>query len=1023
LLVTISVGIALSGAQADTPRAMRFEAQTPAEGRAWQNSVRARLFALMMGGAEPARAPVEVKVLRTIEQPASRCVLEEITLQTLPDRRAHVWVARPMRPKGKVGAVLALHGHGGNGEQIVNGTGLYWYGRALIDRAHVVIAPDIGQHELQHTNWTLMGERVWDALRCLDYVVTLPEVDPSRLAVAGLSLGGETTMYVAALDERVKLACSSGWLTTVANMNNGHCPCYNFPGLEENFEFSDIFACVAPRRLVCELGEQEKAPGGFPVPIGRQAFEQIHQAYRVFNAESNLTLTVHPGPHVFNGRDFWPQLDAVLGGKPAAAPPSPLPDERAAAAWLRFTDGPEALDGIPYHWLGRTSLHLTFDLPPRPGDALELSWGAKRDHREALLVINGRTVPVQGGGHWGFRWLRVPLPAGAKGDHYEIEVRRAPGKPAFLSEIRLTSPVRDPNRPPLGQPSYKAKLTLTPADQTPVIPPAAEAFPEMRQAWDRELPAEWPPLSPRERAGVRGKQADSVPSSHRTRDLFRQAEQNARLANEAFFRCHRFVDGWLAHCDPATGLFPRNLRQSNFWNGRDSAADNYPFMVLTAAMTDRPLMQGRLLDILRTETRLTCRQGRLPEDYSFVTHAWRRDKLDLDALMFDGAEYVKDGLLPITEWLGPSPWSERMVGITKDLWKYAPVETPYGNIPTLNFEVCGDLLQASARMFWFTGDRKYLDCAIRLGDYFLLGTNHPTRDMKQLRLIDHGCEVINGLTELYAAVSYARPEKKRAYEQPLHEMFDCILAKGRNADGLFYVWFNPQTGEHAPDLCDTWGYDYDGVYTLWLLDRTPAYLDAVRQALANLKGKYIGACWADKSADGFADAIEGAINLFNREPVASAADWIDTQTRMMWSIQKPDGIFEGWHGDGNVARTSLMYALWKTKGATVEPWRADVRFGAVRDAGTLYLCLMADQPWKGNLIFDRPRHKLLMHLPLDYTRINQFPEWFTVQADARYLLKLGFARPQRKSGAQLAEGIPVELKPGQTLLVEVRPAD
>ena len=244
-----------SAPAAETVRAMRFQAQTPAEARAWQEAARAKLFALLMGGGQPERVPLDVKVLRTIEVPASRAVLEELTLQTLPDRRAHVWLARPTQPKGKVGAVLALHGHGGSGEQIVNGTSLYWYGRALVERGYVVISPDIGQHDLQHTNWTLMGERTWDALRCLDYVVTLPEVDPSRLAVAGLSLGGETTMYVAALDERLKLACSSGWLTTIANMKNGHCVCYNFPGLEGNFEFSDIFACVAPRSLVCELGE------------------------------------------------------------------------------------------------------------------------------------------------------------------------------------------------------------------------------------------------------------------------------------------------------------------------------------------------------------------------------------------------------------------------------------------------------------------------------------------------------------------------------------------------------------------------------------------------------------------------------------------------------------------------------------------------------------------------------------------------------------------------------------------------
>jgi len=852
LLAAIAFWLATVGALAQAAPALSFKAQSADDARAWQRTARQRLFALMMGGQEPARCPLDAKVLRRIELPGGTCVLEELTLQTLPDRRAHVWLARPTVPKGKIGAILALNGHGGSGEQVVKGTGPYWYGKAMIDMGYVVISPDVGQHELQHTNWCLMGERTWDALRCLDYVVTLPEVDAGRLAVAGLSLGGETTMYVAALDERVRVTCSSGWLTTVANMKNGHCVCYNFPGLEENFDFCDIFACVAPRTLICELGEQERAPGGFPVSIGQQALAGILPAYRVFNAESNLTLTVHPGPHVFNGQDFWPKLRAALG-----------PGNRAAA----------------------------------------------------------------------------------------------------------------------GQ------ITL----------------PEMRPFWERAAaPPAWLGREPREL------------------ERFQAAEKNARLANEAFFRCRCFVAGWLAHCDPQTGLFPRNLRDSNYWNGRDSAADNYPFMVLTAAMTDRPLMQGRLLDILRDETRLTCRLDRLPDDYSFAKQGWRRETVELDQLIFDAAEYVKDGLLPITEWRGPSPWSERMAGIVEDIWKHARIETPYGNLPTLNFEVCGDMLQASARMYWITGERKFLDCAIRIGDYFLLSTNHPTRDMQQLRLCDHGCEAINGLTELYVAVAHVLPEKKKAYEKPMHEIFDCILAKARNPDGMLYTWFNPQTGEHAKDLCDTWGYDYDGVYTMWLVDRTESYRDAVRHALANLKGKYVGACWADKSADGFADSIEGAINLMNREPVDSAADWVDSQTRSMWGIQRPDGIVEGWHGDGNFARTSLMYALWKTQGTTVDPWRGDVRFGAVRQGDAVCVSLSADQPWEGRLIFDRPRHKLIMHLPVDHARINQFPEWFTVQPDTRYTVRLDGRLSPDQTGAQLSEGISVKLQAGQSVLIKVQ---
>jgi hypothetical protein len=205
---------------------------------------------------------------------------------------------------------------------------------------------------------------------------------------------------------------------------------------------------------------------------------------------------------------------------------------------------------------------------------------------------------------------------------------------------------------------------------------------------------------------------------------------------------------------------------------------------------------------------------------------------------------------------------------------------------------------------------------------------------------------------------------------------------------------------------------------MWLLDKTGVYREAVRKALSNLKGKYVGACWDDKSADGFADSIEGAINLFNREPVPSAADWIESQIRMMWAIQKPDGVIEGWHGDGNFARTSLMYALWKTQGTTVQPWRADVRFGAVRESDAIYITIVSDQPWQGRLVFDQPRHKLLMHLPMDYTRINQFPEWFTVETNKKYEVAQGIIS-QEINGRQMAEGVPVKLS-GRPVTFKVR---
>jgi len=570
----------------------------------------------------------------------------------------------------------------------------------------------------------------------------------------------------------------------------------------------------------------------------------------------------------------------------------------------------------------------------------------------------------------------------------------AEGKAAFIAEVRLTVPEAEQGRPGLQQTSYQANVTQK---KRGVEAFSGEGFPEMRKIWDSPAPA--------------GAAADSTAEA-----AFRLAEKHGRQANEAFFRSRRFIDGWLAHADPATGLIPRNLRESrDFWNGRDSAADNYPFMVLTAAMTDRALFEGRMLDMLRTETRLTCRVGRLPDDYSFSKKGWRREKVDLDAIIFDGAEYVKDGLLPITEWLGPSPWSERALGIIDDIWKNAAIETPFGKIPTLNFEVNGDLLQACSRLYWFTGDRKYLDWAIRLGDYYLCGTNHPTRDMQTLCLGDHSCEVINGLSELYVACAYAATEKRETYRKPLHEMYDRILEIGRNEHSLIGLQVDTRTGKQSGALTDNWGYNYDGFYTAWLLDGTASYREAVLQALGNLKAHYTGkgGMCQSSSADGYADSIEGAITLINRESVASAADWIDTEIRTMWSKQHPDGVIEGWHGDGNSARTSLMFALLKTQGVTVQPWRSDVRFGAVRENGTLYLSVIAEQAWQGKLVFDKQRHKINMHLPVDYPRINQFPEWFTALPDARYeVCPLPSGKTELRSGQELAQGVSVSLEAG-----------
>lgn len=525
--------------------------------------------------------------------------------------------------------------------------------------------------------------------------------------------------------------------------------------------------------------------------------------------------------------------------------------------------------------------------------------------------------------------------------------------------------------------------------------------------------------------------------SPNTNDADRKAAlENGYLAHEGFRRSMYFVKAWLPFADKESGLIPRNLKGSiDIWNAKDAAADNYPFMVLSSAILDSALYHGKLAQILQTETKLTSRMDRLPDTYSFSKKDFENDEIDQDEIIFGASEYIKDGLLPLTEYIGPTPWSERMIGLIDDVWKNASYETPFGAIPSLNVEVNGELLQALSRVYWMTGDDKYLDWAKRLGDYYLLGNNHPTDDRDVLRLRDHGCEIVSGLCELYVAVANSDPEKGAAYKSPIYRMLDRILEVGVNEDGLFYNQINPKTGEILDEeIADTWGYTYNAYYSVYLQDRYQPYQKAVIKALGNLHN-YTHFDWEDGSADGYADAIESALNLYNREPLPETKDWIDSEIQHMWSLQdsshrkdtedyRNTGIIEGWHGDGNFARTSIMYALWKSQGVTVAPWKEHLYFGAVPLEDGILISMVSDQEWKGKIKFDHQRHQSIFKLPMDYPRINQLPEWFTVEKDKDY--RVTFSKGETFNtykGEELMEGIEMTLEKGHQVSLTVNPLD
>ncbi len=513
--------------------------------------------------------------------------------------------------------------------------------------------------------------------------------------------------------------------------------------------------------------------------------------------------------------------------------------------------------------------------------------------------------------------------------------------------------------------------------------------------------------------------------SPKEEELFKEAAENGPVVNEGYDRCLKFVHAWVGLADSATGLIPRNIndaKSKDIWNAKDCAADNYPFMVLTSALLDQYLFKGKMTEMLDTEKRITSRLGAMPDTWSFSKKQFATPDTILSEIIFGSAEYIKDGLIPLTEWLGPSPWSERMIAILDDIWKYAPVVTPFGKIPSDNPEVNGDMLQSLSRVFWLTGEKKYLEWAERLGDYYLLGKNHPTKDFKELRLRDHGCEIVSGLCELYATVSFADPAKKELYREPVYVMLNRIIETGRNEDGLFYNSFDPVKGVPVnKGIADNFGYTLNGFYTVYLLDSVEKYREPVIKALEILNSKYRNYAWEGTSQDGYADAIEGALNLYVREQVPSARAWIESEIRVMWAKQQPSGIIEGWHGDGNFARTTIMYCLWKAGGAYLIPWSGDIQIGGILKDSVLYLSITSPRDWKGNLMFDIKRHKENMHLPLDWPRINQFPEYFTIEKEKSYRIVTGEAnKEQIINGPDLLNGYPVKIKAGRSLKLMIQ---
>lgn len=501
-------------------------------------------------------------------------------------------------------------------------------------------------------------------------------------------------------------------------------------------------------------------------------------------------------------------------------------------------------------------------------------------------------------------------------------------------------------------------------------------------------------------------------------DLLRVARAQAADYDRDLAAAQRLLHAWLKNADGKTLLLPDRIgRPERVYTPHNSGADLYPYLILTARLTDPALYSGRMMEMLRNEVRYTNAKAGVPGNLDLNT-----GKLGGPSL-FGAGEYAKDGLITVTEYLGRTPWTDRMVDMVADAMEQAPVASDYGPLPASDSELNGDFLQVMPRLYLMTGDARFLAWGRRISDAYLhevLPSNHGLPSMAwdftkhtgdgKLKLRDHGNEMIVGLLLQFALETQLGSERATRDQPVVARMLDRVLASA-NADGLFYNAIDTETLRATDDrLSDNWGYVYGAVYDYYQITGETKYRDAVRHVLSNL-GKYRNWCWEPSGAardkklgsfDGYADAIESAIYLVNREPVAAALDWIDSEMKVMLAMQRADGHVEDWYGEGNFNRTVLLHALLKSRGLRAAPWTPGLQLGAAERDGALALYVSR----AARIQFDFARHRRVLNFQKNYVRLNEFPEWFTVDENTLYRLEPAAGGPALvRLGSELKAGV------------------
>jgi dienelactone hydrolase len=326
---------------------LRFQAGTIAQAEEWQKNVRLALRETL-GFTDLPPAPLNPTLIERVER--GDHLREKWLLQTWRGALMPVYLLFPRAGKAPFPAVLAFAGHGygvkdiiglwENGEERPESDGYHQdFGLELCRRGFLVVAPEtagFGERQTDygyldqtlgqpvptqceqtaalafHLGGSVIGLRVHDVFRLVDWLETRGDVDMARLGAMGISGGGTTSFFSTCLDERIRACVISGYYSTFQDsvLAMSHCACNFVPGLYRFGEMYDLVGLIAPRPVLVEAGTHDPI---FPIAAVQAGVRMARErVYRLWNSEKVFETDIFEGRHRISGRRAYNFLKETL---------------------------------------------------------------------------------------------------------------------------------------------------------------------------------------------------------------------------------------------------------------------------------------------------------------------------------------------------------------------------------------------------------------------------------------------------------------------------------------------------------------------------------------------------------------------------------------------------------------------------------------------------------------------------------------------------------------------------------------